>query len=201
MGRLCFGELWALNAETLAPGEGIPLHAHEHMEIVSIPLSGTLRHRDSRGATHVIAPGDVHLLSAGLGVTHWECNASANEPARYVQAWIRPRSRMTPTHYAQGTLEDRESGFRLLAAPAGYDSVVEIDQDAFMSLTRLARDTALQYSKYGSANGLYVFVIDGRLDIGGGALACGSGLGLTGPERLVLRALAPSVVLTIEVPL
>jgi redox-sensitive bicupin YhaK (pirin superfamily) len=74
MGRLGFGRLWALNAETLAPGQGIPLHAHENMEILSIPLSGTLRHQDSRGATHIIATGDIHILSAGLGVTHWEYN-------------------------------------------------------------------------------------------------------------------------------
>ncbi len=201
MAKMDFGQLWALNAETLAPGKGIPLHAHENMEIISIPLSGTVRHQDSRGATHVIAPGDIHVLSAGLGVTHWEYNHSPNEPAHYLQAWIRPKLRMTPTRYAQGTMDDRDGSFCLIAAPAGRDSVVEINQDAFVSLARFPRGTEMQYSKYGTANGLQVFVIDGRLKIGSEELAGGNGLCLTGQESPMLQVLAPSRVLCIEVPL
>lgn len=201
MRKLGFGQLWALNAETLAPGKGIPLHAHENMEIVSIPLSGTLRHQDSRGATHIIAPGDIHLLSAGLGVTHWEYNHSPNEPAHYVQAWICPKSRMTPTRYAQGTLDDCHGRFCLIAAPAGCDGVVEINQDAFVSFARLPSGAEMQYSKFGKANGLHVFVIDGRLEIGTEALAGGSGLCLVAQESPVLQVLAPARVLCVEVPL
>ena len=201
MGKLAFGQLWALNAETLAPGTGIPLHAHENMEIISIPLSGTLRHRDSRGATHVIAPGEVHALSAGLGVTHWEYNHSPSEPAHFLQAWIRPKLRMTPARYAQGSIDDCDGSFCLIAAPAGYDGVVEINQDAFVSLARLPRDTAPHYRKYDKTNGLHVFVIDGRLRIGAKELADGTGLCLIGHESPVLQALAPSRVLCIEVPL
>ncbi|MEO8465565.1 MAG: pirin family protein [Gammaproteobacteria bacterium] len=201
VGKLAFGQLWALNAETLPPGKGIPLHAHENMEIISIPLSGTLRHQDSRGAAHIMAPGDIHVLSAGLGVTHWEYNHSPNEPAHYLQAWISPKSRMTPTRYAQGTLVDGDGGLCLIAAPHGHDSVVEINQDAFVSLARLPPGIALQYSKYGKANGLHVFVIEGRLDIGGRELAGGCGLSLAGRELPVLQVLAPSRVLCIEVPL
>jgi redox-sensitive bicupin YhaK (pirin superfamily) len=201
VGKLAFGPLWALNAETLAPGKGIPLHAHENMEIISIPLSGTLRHQDSRGTTHIIAPGDIHVLSAGLGVTHWEYNHSPNESADYLQAWICPKLHMTPTRYAQGTMDDCNGGFCLIAAPAGRDSVVEINQDAFVSLARLPRGTEMQYSKYLKANGFHVFVIDGRLKIGSEELAGGSGLSLTAEESPVLQVLAPSRVLCIEVPL
>ena len=201
MGKLGFGQLWALNSETLGPGKSIPLHAHENMEIVSIPLSGTLRHRDSRGATHIIAPGDIHVLSAGIGVAHWEYNHSPDRPAHYLQAWIRPKVRMTPTRYAQGTMDDCEGRFRLVAAPAGFDGVVTINQDAFVSLARLRRATEMQCSKYVNANGLHIFVIDGRLRIGDEELGEGNRLCLTTEEAPVLRALAPSRVLCTEVPL
>ncbi len=201
MGKLGFGQLWAFIASTLPPGKSIPLHAHENMEIISIPLAGTLRHRDSRGATHIIAPGDIHVLSAGVGVTHREYNHSANEPAHYLQAWIQPKMRMTPTRYSQGTIGDCDRVFCLIAAPAGCDSAVEINQDAFVSLARLERGTEMQYSKYGNANGVHVFVIDGRLNIGRKELADGSGLSLVGQELPALKVLAPSRVLCIEVPL
>ena len=201
MRKLGFGQLWAFIATTLPPGKGIPLHAHENMEIISIPLSGTLRHRDSRGATHIIAPGDIHVLSAGLGVTHWEYNLSENIPAHYLQAWIQPKMRMTPTRYSQGTIGDCDRRFCLIAAPAGFDSVVEINQDAFVSLARIERGTEMQYSKYRNANGLHVFVINGRLNIDRKELADGSGLSLVGQESPVLKVLAPSRVLCIEVPL
>jgi hypothetical protein len=108
---------------------------------------------------------------------------------------------MTPTRYAQGTMDDCDGSFCLIAAPGGCDSVVEIDQDAFVSLARLPRGTEMQYSKYGDANGLHVFVIDGRLDIGRKELADGTGLSLIGQESPVLKVLAPSRVLCIEVPL
>jgi hypothetical protein len=79
--------------------------------------------------------------------------------------------------------------------------VVEIDQDAFVSLARFAQGTETQYRKYGKGNGVYLFVIDGCLRIGREELAPANGLALYADEPAALQALAPSRVLGIEVPL
>ena len=48
--RMNFGLLRVLNDDIVKPSMGFPTHPHENMEIVSIPLSGSLRHQDSMGA-------------------------------------------------------------------------------------------------------------------------------------------------------
>src|ERR1051326_5584352 len=46
-----FGLLRVLNDDTVAPSMGFGMHPHDNMEIVTIPLSGTLEHKDSMGNT------------------------------------------------------------------------------------------------------------------------------------------------------
>ena len=72
--RIQFGALRVLNDDIVSPGMGFGTHPHDNMEIISIPISGSLAHRDSTGNEHVTAyitgparvsePGDVtYLLS------------------------------------------------------------------------------------------------------------------------------------------
>ena len=65
--RIHFGALRVLNDDTVAGGEGFGSHPHDNMEIVSIPLSGELRHEDSMGHGEVLRPGEIQVMSAGTG--------------------------------------------------------------------------------------------------------------------------------------
>ena len=58
------------------------------MEIITIPLSGRLAHKDSTGKEETIGYGDVQVMSAGTGVVHSEYNASPTEPVHLLQIWI-----------------------------------------------------------------------------------------------------------------
>ena len=71
------------------------------MEIVSIPLSGALEHRDSMGNTTVIRKGDVQIMSAGTGVQHSEYNHSKTEPVHFLQIWVFPEKRNITPRYDQ----------------------------------------------------------------------------------------------------
>ncbi|HEV2354867.1 MAG TPA: pirin family protein, partial [Puia sp.] len=48
--KVHFGALRVLNDDVVKGGNGFDTHPHENMEIISIPLKGTLAHRDSTGA-------------------------------------------------------------------------------------------------------------------------------------------------------
>jgi redox-sensitive bicupin YhaK (pirin superfamily) len=86
-----FGALQALNDECLPPGTGYADHPHLDTEIVTVVLSGALRHRDDAGRAGVLGPGEVQLLSAGSGVVHSEvADDTATGPTRFLQAWVRP---------------------------------------------------------------------------------------------------------------
>ena len=65
-----------LNGDVVESVAGFDTHQHDNMEIVSMPLAGTLRHRDSMGHKHVIHAGEVQIMSAGTGITHPEYNDS-----------------------------------------------------------------------------------------------------------------------------
>jgi redox-sensitive bicupin YhaK (pirin superfamily) len=60
------------------------------MEIISVPLSGSLRHQDSMGHTQVIQQGEIQIMSAGTGISHSEYNASDSDPVNFLQIWVIP---------------------------------------------------------------------------------------------------------------
>jgi len=56
------------------PGEakGAPDHPHRGFETVTYLLSGEMEHKDSRGHSGQLEPGDVQWMTAGAGVIHSE---------------------------------------------------------------------------------------------------------------------------------
>ena len=47
--KMNFGALRVLNDDLIAPSMGFGTHPHDNMEIITIPLSGLLKHKDSMG--------------------------------------------------------------------------------------------------------------------------------------------------------
>ena len=72
--RMNFGVLRVLNDDAIAAGKGFGTHPHDNMEIITIPLSGAVAHKDSMGNSGVITAGEVQVMSAGTGITHSEFN-------------------------------------------------------------------------------------------------------------------------------
>lgn len=81
--RMHFGALRVLNDDFVDGGMGFGKHPHDNMEIISIPLSGDLEHKDSMGNTTVIKQNDVQIMSAGTGVQHSEYNKNKGEKVNF----------------------------------------------------------------------------------------------------------------------
>lgn len=93
-----FGQLIAINEETVEPGQGYELHHHADVEIVTWVLEGELLHEDTAGNRGVITPGRAQRLSAGDGVQHSECNASRTEGLRFIQMMLRSDNGGEPSY-------------------------------------------------------------------------------------------------------
>jgi len=86
--RVHFGKLRVLNDDWIAAGKGFGMHPHDNMEIITIPLSGVVSHKDSMGNNGLIGAGEIQVMSAGSGIYHSEYNGDEVEPLSLLQIWV-----------------------------------------------------------------------------------------------------------------
>lgn len=202
--RVHFGLLRVLNDDVVKGGGGFGTHPHQNMEIVSIPLTGALEHKDSMGTNGVIQANDVQAMSAGTGVTHSEYNHSSDESVNFLQIWIFPKYKDIAPRYDQNTFDPagRENRFQEIVSPLeSSGSGVKINQDAYMFRTDMDEGTELTYEIQRSDNGIYLFVLDGSVEIGGDILNKRDGMGIVDVKDLPIAAKEKSELLLIEIPM
>lgn len=201
--RMGFGKLRVINDDVVAPGKGFDTHPHDNMEIVSIPLSGTLRHEDNLGNKHIIKAGEIQLMSAGTGITHSEYNDSNHKQVNFLQIWVIPKVRYVKPYYDQKMFNpnDRHNCFQVIVSPDGCDDSVQINQIAWFSLGSLDPETTINSPIHHHGHGVYLFVIDGQIKVGDETLGKRDGIGLTDLESFDVKAILKSEVLCIEVPM
>lgn len=197
-----FGLLRVLNDDIIAPTMGFGTHPHDNMEIVSIPIYGQLKHKDSKGHESVITENEIQVMSAGTGIEHSELNPSPNENANFLQIWIFPNKRNVEPRYDQQNIpSDIKNEFYQILSPNSDDKGVWIHQNAWMHLLDTTEDTDLNYSIKGEGNGVYVFMIKGETEIGGENLGLRDAIGISDTNDFDLKVKANSRILTIEVPM
>lgn len=201
--RIHFGALRVLNDDTVAGGQGFGTHPHDNMEIVSIPLSGSLRHKDSMGNTTVISEGEVQVMSAGTGVYHSEHNNSATDEVRFLQIWVFPETKNVTPRYDQITLKDiaKHNSFYQILSPNPDDEGVWVHQQTWFHLGSFDKDVSTEYSLKKEGNGLYVFVLEGEVEAAGQLLGRRDGLGITEATQVDFKATADARIVLMEVPL
>lgn len=201
--RMHFGALRVLNDDKIAAAAGFGTHGHDNMEIITIPLKGAIRHKDSTGTEGVINSGDVQVMSAGSGIAHSEFNASESEELNLLQIWVIPNKEDTKPRYQQASFaaEGRKNRFQPVATSSGTEGSLEILQDAAISLADLDAGKELSYKVSRPGNGVYLFVIEGDLTVNGEQLATRDAIGLSGTDELKLKAAKNSRVVALDVPM
>ncbi len=201
--RMNFGLLRVLNDDIVKPGKGFGTHPHDNMEIISIPLYGSLRHEDSMGNRHIVSAGEVQVMSAGSGLTHSEYNNSDNEDMNFLQIWIQPKEKNIPPRYGQMRFDraGRQNCFQTLVAPEESPRTIRINQDAWLSMAELTAATSIEYQRQRQDSGVYFFIVTGTLDIAGNTLDQRDGLALTAGGNISIEAQSDAEVLAIEIPL
>lgn len=202
--KMNFGALRVLNDDTVNGGMGFSKHPHDNMEIVSIPLEGGLEHQDSMGNKTLIKKGEVQIMSAGTGVFHSEKNESGKAPVKFLQIWVFPDKKNIEPRYDQKIfdLAARKNKFQTVVSPLGTtDEGVKINQNAWFSLVDLENENTLTYNLKDKNNGVYVFVLEGELEIDGQKLIKRDGLGITETELVTIKSSQDAEVLLIEIPM
>jgi redox-sensitive bicupin YhaK (pirin superfamily) len=198
-----FGLLRVLNDDFIGGGGAFPTHPHDNMEIVTIPFTGALKHKDSTGGEGIIQAGDIQIMSAGTGVQHSEANASATEPVTLFQVWIFPKERNIKPRYDQKTFDvtERTNKWQTVVSPIDTDNALWINQDARFSLTSLQAGAAITYTNAFKNNGVFVVVINGTVEVGGQQLNKRDALGISEIENFTVKASEDAELLAIEIPM
>jgi quercetin 2,3-dioxygenase len=199
--KLHFGALRVLNDDIVLGGEGFGTHPHANMEIVTIPLSGALAHKDSTGTSETIETGEVQMMSAGKGITHSEFNASKTEPVSLLQIWVLPKLKNIEPRYAQKKFAVAERANKWQIVVGGDADGLPINQDTVFALANLDEAKSLTYTTQFENSGLFVFVIEGSLKVQDIVLENRDALGIWETSTIELNASSKSQILLIEVPM
>lgn len=199
--KIHFGALRVLNDDIVQGGMGFGTHPHDNMEIISIPLSGDLEHKDSMGNSGVIRQNDVQIMSAGTGIQHSEYNRNKDKLVNFLQIWVFPKKKNIAPRYDQKTFkhEDRLNRLQEIVSPDGDG--VHINQDAWFYLADLEKGKDVNHKFHNANSGVYVFVIDGDVTVNGQTLNKKDAVGVSETDSISISADSNSEVLLIEVPM
>lgn len=202
--KIQFGKLRVLNDDYVAGGMGFGTHPHENMEIITIPLKGRVKHKDSMDHTAVIEAGEVQVMSAGTGVEHSEFNPS-NDELNMLQIWIFPEKNGLEPRYDQkdfSKLNKKDSLINVVSPRSDQnENALWINQQAYLHLGEFESDKKIDYHLKNNNHGVYVFLIEGEAEVSGDILRRRDALGIRDTNEFTIEFKKPSKVLLIEVPM
>ena len=200
--RMNFGMLRVLNDDVVQPEMGFGTHPHRNMEIISIPISGALSHKDSIGNKRSIEVGEVQVMSAGTGLKHSEFNDSKIDAVNFLQLWIIPEIENITPHYNQKIFEalERKNKFQVLVSPMDKQvgGSLPINQQGYISMIDLDKGFETAYDL---RNGAYFFLIEGEVLIEDENLEKRDAIGIIEKEKVYIKANKSSKLLVIDVPM
>jgi hypothetical protein len=176
------------------------------MEIITIPLKGSLKHKDSMGNKWIaIETGEVQVMSAGSGLQHSEMNNSPSEEVQLFQIWIFPDKNDVEPRYDQRKFDpsERKNKLQILVSSIDGDlkDTLKIHQDALISSIDLDENSEFSYTLKSENHGLYVMVVEGEINIDNEILGKRDAMGISDAKSVNIKAKVASELLFIEVPM
>lgn len=200
--RMHFGVLRVLNDDTIAGGMGFGTHPHDNMEIITIPLSGALEHKDSMGNSGVISSGQVQVMSAGTGIYHSEFNHNKDKEVKLFQIWVFPNKENVTPRYDQIDLPPvKRNELQQILSPSADDEGVWIHQQSWFNIGEFDAGIAQQYKVKREGNGVYIMVVEGEVEIEGQLLNDRDAIGIWAKNEISFKSVGNSRLLFLDVPM
>ena len=201
-----FGALRVLNDDFIQGGMGFGTHPHDNMEIISIPLKGALKHRDSMSNKWIpLRTGEVQVMSAGTGIQHSEMNNHPEEVVNLFQLWIIPNKQGVAPRYDQKEFDKAARSNKLQTLVSSIDEELKgslkIHQDAKISRIDLAEKSTFSYTLKSENHGVYMMVIDGTISIANESLSKRDAMGIYQTKNINVISESNSELLFVEVPM
>jgi len=86
IGAWCFVDHFGPTTQT--DGMVVAAHPHTGLQTVTWLFEGAIEHRDSLGTSQHVAPGQLNIMTAGVGISHSELSQVGPAALHAVQLWI-----------------------------------------------------------------------------------------------------------------
>lgn len=199
--NMSFGVMRICNDDYVAPGRGFGPHPHSDMEIVTIVLSGGIKHEDNLGNSEVTSAGQIQRMTAGSGIIHAENNASSTEELTLLQLWFMPSERGLPPSYETRGFEPEQMKNTLLPVVTSKPSetAAYIHQDMTIYLSLLQPGKQLSYHQE-EGRRIFLFVMEGSLSVNDTPLGTRDSARLENIQELSITADASAYFMLIDLP-
>ena len=184
-----------------AAGQGMAVRPHPHIGLATITylFEGEIMHRDSLGYRQPIEPGAVNLMTAGRGIVHSERSDDTEGTRRLhgLQSWIAlplELEEMEPTfiHYPGGSLPEQTIDGCTVRVVIG--SAYGLQSQVLTYSPTLYFEAVLppggELLLFDDARERGVYVVAGRVDVGGTPCAEGTFAVLREDAKVLVRAAA-----------
>lgn len=197
--RMGFGKLRVFNDDVIKSGGKFEMHPHSDMEIITIVMEGAVTHEDSMGNKSKIDTGKIQVMSAGTGVVHSEANEEGEDLHLY-QIWIEPEKMGIEPRYEESEIDwAGKDGLTMLVSRDGRNKTIKINQEAEIYLLNSNEKHSSEFLLK-SSRGLFIFVIEGNLNIDDQTVGEGDSVEIDGPKELLLSFDEKGKALLIDTP-
>ncbi|WP_139491714.1 pirin family protein [Brevibacillus dissolubilis] len=197
-----FGPMRVLNDDIVAPDNGFGMHPHREMEIVTLILSGQLKHEDSMGNVCISGPGEIQRMSAGTGVYHSEVNPSSTEEVSLFQMWFEPATYGIEPSYEpfRYDVEAMKNNLLPIVSAGDKPNTATINQDMTMYLSELEAGKEITFTQEEDRR-IFFMVIEGEVTLNGDTkLGRRDSARITEVPTLKIEAAADAKFLLIDLP-
>ncbi|MDO9377057.1 MAG: pirin family protein [Ferruginibacter sp.] len=200
--RSAFGTLLAFNDDYVESGKGFGIHPHANMEIISVLLQGKMNHIDSMGYKTIIEEGGVQIMSAGSGLMHEEYSIG-DDTVNFLQIWIQPKLQGITPRYQQRSFPKAARRDQLKTIISNEEGMEHcwINQNARISLGYYETAQQLRYAFNPVNKCLFIFCLDGKMDVAGTPLEAKDGIGVWETDKVTLTIEPGAEFIVIETPI
>lgn len=199
--RMGFGNLRVFNEDFVEPGGKFGPHSHDNIEIITIPLEGSIVHKNNFGGEQVSEKGDIQIISAGKGLTHTEYNPSESKTLRFLQLWIYPDQRNGEPSYKHKHFNFKKDHLNTLIRPHDDGESLTILQDVFIYYGWFSRDQKINLRLSNRGKGMFIYMIAGKINLYMEDLHVGDAITIEEEQEIDLKILEDAEFIAVDVPM
>ena len=186
-----FENLVSIRDCEIKPNMGILPHRHENIELITVPIEGTLVQKNNLGETHFLAPGNIQVMSTGSGVSHFEYNKSAETTLNCIQFCLIPNINYTQPKSDILSIKTTQKGFQQIIPTKKSDNNTQISEDLYLHYAFFEKNTTKTYQLKNKKKGILVLNINGNIEVNGEMLE--------DRDTLVLRNVSEITIVSMEI--